>query len=129
VTGPVGVVLDTPALLAYSTGAETVGEQIATMADLERRVLVPALCLATAYQHVTSEGWPVLDVLVDLPQVHVTPVEADMCAVLGGWARTLGLDLAHAAMEAAQHAVVPIVTNRGRVVTRILAQDWPIIDL
>jgi hypothetical protein len=129
VTGPVGIVLDTPALLAYSSGTVAVGEQIADMADLERRVLVPSLCLATAYQNLTSDGWPVLDVLVDLPHVDVTPVDADMCAVLGGWARTLGMDLAQAAMKAADNAVVPIVTNRGHLVTQVLAKGWPIIDL
>jgi hypothetical protein len=48
---------------------------------------------------------------------------------LGGWARTLGLDTAHAAIEAATHDIVPLLTNKRDLVTRFLPKEWPIIDI
>lgn len=124
-----GLVLDTPALTAYSRGLLLVGEQIADMADRGLGVLVPALCLATAYRDADSTAWPVIDILVDLPHVEVSPVEGDMCAVMGGWARTVGMDLAQAMIESATHTTVPILTDRRKQITMILAKEWPIIDL
>jgi hypothetical protein len=53
----------------------------------------------------------------------------EYCAVLGGWARTLGLATAHAAIEAAAHAVVPLITSQRDLVTRFLPKQWPIIDV
>ncbi|MCZ7378854.1 hypothetical protein [Micromonospora sp. WMMC250] len=124
-----GLVLDTGCLLAYSEGTEAVGEQIAKVADKGQRVIIPALCLAAAYRQVTSDGWPLLDILGDLGQVLVTPVEHDMCAILGGWSRTLGgMDLAQAAMEAAR-ALTPIMTDRRELLGEVLPKEWPIIDL
>ena len=91
-----GLVLDTAAVIAYTNGSELVGREISATADEGLKVVVPAACFATAYQRVTSDGWGLLDILGTLPQVVVAPLEHDMCAVLGGWARTLGLDLAQA---------------------------------
>ncbi|GIF70931.1 hypothetical protein [Asanoa siamensis] len=124
-----GLVLDTPALTAYSRGLPLVGEQIADMADRSQRVLVPALCLAIAYRDAASEAWPMIDILVDLPHVQVSPMEGDMCAVMGGWSRTVSMDLAQAMIESATHATVPILTDRRKQITTILAKEWPIIDL
>ncbi|MFG1950999.1 hypothetical protein [Micromonospora sp. NPDC048830] len=124
-----GLVLDTASLLAYSEGVEAVGEQIAKVADRRQSVIVPALCLAAAYRQVTSDGWPLLDIVGDLEQVVVTPVEHDMCAILGGWSRSLGsMDLAQAAMEAAR-ATTPIMTDRRELLGEVLPKEWPIIDL
>ncbi|WP_433263610.1 hypothetical protein ACQPWR_26725 [Micromonospora vinacea] len=124
-----GLVLDTNCLLAYSEGMEAVGEQIAKVADKGYRVIVPALCLAAAYRQVTSDGWPLLDIVGDLERVMVTPVEHDMCAILGGWSRALGgMDLAQAAMEAAR-AITPIMTDRRELLGEVLPKEWPIIDL
>ncbi|WP_405099906.1 hypothetical protein [Micromonospora sp. NBC_01412] len=124
-----GLVLDTSCLLAYSEGAEAVGEQIAKVADKLQVVIVPALCLAAAYRQVTSDGWPLLDIVGALEQVVVTSVEHDMCATLGGWSRTLGsMDLAQAAMEAAR-ATTPIMTDRREALGEVLPKEWPIIDL
>lgn len=124
-----GLVLDTACLLAYSEGVEVVGEQIAKVADKRQAVIVPALCLAAAYRQVTHDGWPLLDIVGDLEQVVVTPVEHDMCAILGGWSRTLGgMDLAQAAMEAAR-ATTPIMTDRRELLGEVLPKEWPIIDL
>jgi hypothetical protein len=55
-------------------------------------------------------------------------LESDHCAVLGGWARTLGLDTAHAAIEAAI-AITPLMTRQRALVTQFLAAEWPIIDI
>lgn len=124
-----GLVLDTAAVIAYTNGSELVGREISAAADEGLKVVVPAACFATAYQRVTSDGWGLLDILGTLPQVVVAPLEHDMCAVLGGWARTLGLDLAQAAIESATFPATPLVTDQRRLVTRILPKEWPIIDL
>ncbi|GAB3943846.1 hypothetical protein [Micromonospora vulcania] len=124
-----GLVLDTACLLAYSEGVEAVGEQIAKVADKRQSVIVPALCLAAAYRQVAHDGWPLLDIVGDLDQVVVTPVEHDMCAILGGWSRSLGgMDLAQAAMEAAR-ATTPIMTDQRELLGEVLPKAWPIIDL
>ncbi|GHJ14370.1 MULTISPECIES: hypothetical protein [unclassified Micromonospora] len=124
-----GLVLDTACLLAYSEGAETVGEQIVQVADRGQSVLVPALCLAEAYRRVTTDGWRLLDILGDLDQVVVAPVAHDMCMFLGGWSRTLGsMDLAQTALEAAR-ATTPIMTDRRELLGEVLPKEWPVIDL
>jgi hypothetical protein len=124
-----GVVLDTSAIVAYTTGSDVVGGRVSAAADEGLRVVIPATCLATAYQQVPSDGWGLLDILGTLPQVVVAPLEHDMCAFLGGWARSLGLDLAHAAMESAAFPPVPLITDQRDRVTAILPKEWPIIEL
>jgi hypothetical protein len=121
--------LDTSAALAYTEGVVTVGERIARLGARGRTVLLPALCLAEAYRRVDGDGASLLDVLADLPQVEVTPVERDLCPFLGGWGRTLGsMGHAHAALEAAGHPVVPLMTTRREEVVRVLPREWPIAD-
>lgn len=124
-----GLVLDTAALLAYAAGTGMVGGRVAVVADRGETVVIPATCLACAYQRVTSDGWDYLDVISNLEHTVVVPLVHDHCAVLGGWARTLGLDTAHAAIEAATHAIVPLMTSQRDLVTRFLPKDWPIIDV
>jgi hypothetical protein len=126
---PPGLVLDTAALLAYAEGTDRVGDRLAAVADRGESVLIPATCLASAYQQVTNDGWDYLDVIANLEHSVVAPLTHEHCAVLGGWARTLGLDTAHAAIEAAAHAVVPLMTSQRDLVTRFLPKDWPIIDV
>jgi hypothetical protein len=124
-----GLVLDTAALLAYADRAERIGRFVAAVADRGESLLIPATCLATAYQRVTSDGWDYLDVIANLTHAVVAPLTGEHCAVLGGWARTLGLDSAHAAIEAAAHAVVPLMTAQRDLITGFLPKDWPIIDV
>ena len=124
-----GLVLDTAALLAYAEGADRVGDRLAAMADNGETALIPATCLASAYQRVSSDGWDYLDVIAGLDHVVIAPLTEEHCAVLGGWARVLGLDTAHAAIEAATHAIVPLMTDRRDQVIRFLPKDWPIIDV
>ncbi|MFF5175108.1 hypothetical protein ACFY3U_21065 [Micromonospora sp. NPDC000089] len=124
-----GLILDTGCLLAYSNGTEAVGEQIAKVADKGQSVIIPALCLATAYRQVSTDGWPLLDILGDLEHVVVRPVEHDMCMFLGGWSRGLAsMDLAQAALEAAR-ATTPLMTDRRELLGEVLPKEWPIIDL
>jgi hypothetical protein len=125
----VGLVLDTDVLLVYAGGSDQVGLIMSKIADVGSSVLVPATCLASAYRDGLSVSWPYLDVLSSLPYVVVAPLEHDQCAVLGGWARSLGLDLAHAAMEAAAHPIVPLMTAHRERVTEFLPKQWPIIDV
>lgn len=122
------VVLDTSALLGYAEGSLVVGERLARAARRTQTVVVPALCLAEAYRRTDSDGWRLLDVLAAHPNVVVAPVEQDMCAVLGGWSRTVeAMDFAQAAIEAASRPVVPIMTDRPELVGRCLPEEWPVI--
>jgi len=124
-----GLVLDTAALLAYAEGTDRVGDRLAAVADRGECVLIPATCLASAYQQVVNDGWNYLDMIATLEHAVVAPLTHEHCAVLGGWARTLGLDTAHAAIEAATHGIVPLMTSRRDLVTTFLPQGWPIIDV
>jgi hypothetical protein len=124
----VGLVLDTTAITAYMRGSVRVGAQIAVAADAAFDVLVPATCLAQAYREADAVTFHLLDVLADLPNVVVAPLERGHCSVLGGWARALGsLDLAHAVIETAAHPIVPLVTSRADLATSILPAAWPMI--
>ena len=69
--------------------------------------------------------------LAALPHIRVTPVEADMCAFLGGWSRRMAsrMDLAQLAMDAAANPLVPILTDRRELLGEVLPKEWPIIDL
>jgi hypothetical protein len=126
----VGLVLDTNAVLAYARGSRFVGETIADAADEALDVLVPALCLAEAYRRTETSGWSHVELLAALPNVVVAPVEHGDCPFLGGWARTLGsLDLAQATIEAATHPIVRLMTAHRDLVTRLLPEEWPIIDI
>jgi hypothetical protein len=125
----IGLVIDTAALLAYSEANTRVGEVVAAVADRGETIVIPSTCLATAYERVPSPGENLLDVMATLPHALVAPLEWDHCAVVGGWARTLGLDTAHAAVEAATHGVVPIMTGQRVLLRQILPSDWPIIDI
>ncbi|HEX7744864.1 MAG TPA: hypothetical protein VF462_06345 [Micromonosporaceae bacterium] len=126
-----GLALDTAALIAYASGTDEVGMQIAKAADQNRDVLVPALCLAHAHRQASNDQWVLLEVLAMLPNVHVTPVEAGMCAILGGFTRRMAdrMDLAQLAMDAAVHPLVPIVTDQRELLGEVLPKEWPIIDL
>jgi hypothetical protein len=129
VADDVGLVLDKDALLVYSAGSERVGLVMSKVADAGLSVLVPATCLAAAYRDALAVSVPYLDVLSNLQYVVVAPLEHDHCAVLGGWAQSLGLDLAHAAIEAAGHPIVPLMTASRSKVTEFLPKEWPIIDV
>ncbi|MBM0238683.1 hypothetical protein JNW88_18820 [Micromonospora sp. ATA32] len=126
-----GLALDTTALLAYSSADLDVGNRIAEAADHGVHVLVPALCLSRAHQEATPEQWEMLEVLAAVPHIRVTPVEANMCAFLGGWSRRMAgrMDLAQLAMDAAAHPLVPIVTDRRELFGAVLPKEWPIIHL
>ncbi len=126
-----GLALDTAALLAYSSGVKNVGKRIAEAADYNRDVLVPALCLAHAYQRANPDQWAMLELLVALPHVRITSVEPDMCGFLGGWSRRMAerMDLAQLAMDAATNPLVPVMTDRRELLGEVLPKEWPIIDL
>ena len=123
-----GIVLDSPAIKAYAAGTHGVGDMLARISSGGEIVIVPALCLSESYRSATPDEALVLDLLHNLPVTVVTPVVADDCPVLGGWAGRLGrMDLAHAAMASAVGRV-PIVTTDRHLVQDLL-EDWPVIDL
>ncbi|WFE52203.1 hypothetical protein [Micromonospora sp. WMMD1155] len=128
---PFGLALDTAALLSFASGTKNVGNKIAETADYSQEVLVPALCLAHAHERVAPAQWEMLELLVALPHVQVTSVEANMCGYLGGWSRRMEgrMDLAQLAMDAAAHPLVPIMTDRRELLGEVLPKEWPIIDL
>jgi hypothetical protein len=126
----IGVVLDTAALIAYARGNARVGELLVNLADNGERYVVPSTCLASAYRDAPTGGEDLLDLIANQPLAVVVPLEHEHCAVAGGWARVLGLDTAHAAIEAAStDAVVPLMTDKRDLVTQFLAKEWPIIDI
>jgi hypothetical protein len=123
------MVLDTAALLAYASGTERVGLFVAHLADRGESALVPATCLAGAYRDMDAEAWSMLDLLVGHPHVTVSPLARRHCAVLGNWARVLGLELAHAAIESAAYPVTPLMTGHRTLIAQVLPRQWPIIDV
>jgi hypothetical protein len=126
---PLAYVLDTTAVLAYLRGTGGIGPMLSSTADKGEQVVLPALCLADAYRQADAEAAAMLDVMRDLPQIVVTPVDQGDCAVLGGWTGLVGrLDLAHAMIHAAA-AHVPLVTADRELAVRILPEEWPIIDV
>jgi hypothetical protein len=129
VTEP-GLVLDADAVLGYAQGSFLVGSTISRVTDQGKSVVVPVLCLAEAYRRATGDEWKLLDVLGNVPGTVVTPVNPGDAQFLGGHARALGsMHLAHAVLAAATHTIVAIMTSQRDRVTRILAKEWPIIDL
>ena len=126
---PAGIVLDTAALLAYASGDLKVGEIVALLADRGETVVIPAACLATAYRDVDDEGSNLLDLMASLEHAVVAPLSREHCAVAGGWSRILGLDTAHAAIEAASNPVTPLMTEHRSLVIRFLPKAWPIVDV
>jgi hypothetical protein len=107
-----------------------VGRQIARRADRSEAVLVPVLCLAEAYRRVRTDGANLLDIVQGIDHIVVTPVEQDMASVLGGFTNQLGrMDVAQLVITAAEHSLVPVMTSERKLITRILPDEWPIIDL
>jgi hypothetical protein len=125
----IGLVLDTAALLAYAEGDRRVGPTIAKAIDRGEQVLIPSTCLAIAYRDGSAASADMLDLVAAGSHAVVTPFDREHCAVAGGWARVLGLDTAHAAMEATANGVVPLMTDKRDLVTQFLAKEWPIIDI
>jgi hypothetical protein len=77
VTGPVRLILDTSALLAYTVGSEHVGEPIREVTDEGAEFAVPQLCLVEAAQQADPNRVALLDVLVGHSHCIVVPVPAD----------------------------------------------------
>jgi hypothetical protein len=92
-------------------------------------VVIPAACLATAYRDVHAGGSGLLDLIASLEHAVVTPLTRGHCAVAGGWSRILGLDTAHAAIEAASNPITPLMTQHRSLVVRFLPKAWPIVDV
>jgi hypothetical protein len=126
---PIGIVLDTAALLAYATGDTRVGEIVALLADRGETVVIPAACLATAYRDAGADVAARLDLIAVLDHTVVAPLTRERCAVAGDWARVLGLDTAHAAIEAADHPVTVLMTQHRDRVMRFLPAAWPILGV
>jgi hypothetical protein len=122
-------ILDADALLGFASGSQIVGARIAHAAGIGLQVLVPATSLAEAYRRVDSNGFRYLDIVATLPNVVVAPLDRELSLFVGGWARTLGLELAHAAVEASSHPSAFIVTGRRELLGEHLPKEWPIVDV
>lgn len=91
---------------------------------------MPVLCLAEAYRRVRTDGANLLDIVQGIDHIVVTPVEQDMASVLGGFTNQLGrMDVAQLVITAAELTLVPVMTSERKLITRILPDEWPIIDL
>ena len=131
----IAVVLDTSALLAYVDGQVAVGELIAEVADEDRRVGVPAACLAAAHAATTSEvGSALLSLLMTAPAIRLLPLGADPgvdeARQVGAFARAAGGDIAtgHAARVALAYQAHYATTRPGLAVT-VLPDGWSVLDL
>ena len=131
----IAVVLDTSALLAYVDGQVAVGELIAEVADEDRRVGVPAACLAAAHAATTSEvGSALLSLLMTAPAIRLLPLGADPgvdeARQVGAFARAAGGDIAtgHAARAALAYQAHYATTRPGLAVT-VLPDGWSVLDL
>lgn len=131
----VAVVLDATALAAYVDGQVAVGELIAEVADEDRAVGVPAVCLAAAYAATSSDvGAALLTLLTTTPAITVLPLGAepgvDDARQAGILARAAGGDIAlgHAARAAIAHRA-HLATADPKPATAVLPTGWSILDL
>ncbi len=131
----IAVVLDATALLAYTSGELSVGELIAEVADEERRVGVPAVCLAAAHAAAAGEvATALLALLMATPVVQLVPLGADPglddVRQAGALARAAGGDVAlgHAARTAIAYRA-HLATADAKAAAAVLPAGWSILDL
>ncbi len=133
----IAVVFDTFAVLAYARGDVAPGELIVQVGEDERRVGIPATCLAQAVgstHEETSTGRLLL--LAALPAVSVLPLgpadddSTDPVWRVGASARLVGGDVAvaHAAHEAVRRRAYYATARRGAAAA-ILPPGWPVLDV
>jgi hypothetical protein len=136
VSDEVAVVLDASALRAYVGGEVAVGELIAEVAEEQRRVGVPAACLAAAYAGVDEVGEALLMLLATAPTVLVLPLGADVASAaeearqVGVLARAAGGDLAvgHAARVAIA-CQAHLATAEPKPAVAALPAGWSVLDV
>lgn len=130
----VAVVLDASALLSYVAGNVGVGELIAEVADEDRHIGVPAVCLAAAHAASDELGGALLNLLVTGSMVRVVPLGADPAVddirQAGLLARRAAGDLAlgHAALAAIVHEA-HLTTTDPSAATEALPAGWSILDV
>lgn len=104
-TGPIRLVLDTSAILAYAATSIAVGETIAEVVDEGGWFGLPVVCLAEASRLVGEDQAAGVLLLVEHPYAVVTPADDEEWRVLAEWTRILGrVDLASALAEAIAHS-------------------------
>jgi hypothetical protein len=125
----VTVVFDTSAVLAYVKGSIAVGELLSIIADDGDTVLVPTACLAAACRQVPHEDEAMLAILAGAPCVASGPLTADQAIEVGAVTRrSSAIDLGHAAVEAVGHNA-QLATQDVAAMSRLLPDDWPVIEL
>jgi hypothetical protein len=125
----VTVVFDTSAILAYVKGSIAVGELLSIVADDGDTVLVPATCLAEASRQVRDEDEAMVTILTGAPCVALAPLTADQAIEVGAVVRgSNSVDLGHAAVEAIGHGA-QLATQHVAETSRLLPEDWPVIEL
>lgn len=104
-TGPIRLVLDTSAIVAYTDTSINVGEVIAEVTDEGCWFALPAVCLAEASRRVKEDrAGDLLLLLVSQPRAVVTSTAVGDWQTLAEWTRVLGrVDLAAAAMDTVEH--------------------------
>lgn len=133
----IAIVFDTSALLSYVAGSIAVGELIAEIADEDRRVAVPAACLAQARAAIADDlAAAHLLLLTTTPTVLVVPLgpdgqgRSDPVWRVGEFALAVGGDVGagHAAYVALDHEA-HLATTRPDIVTPLMPAGWSILDL
>jgi hypothetical protein len=106
--GPVRLVLDTSAVVAFSHSNIDVGEVIEQVADERARFVVPVLCLAEGAAEVKADELMLVRMLAGHPCCSPSPLSTEWQALADG-ARVYG-SVSRAAVAAAARA------NRGSYV-------------
>lgn len=103
-TGPIRLVLDTSAIVAYTDTSINVGETVSEVANEGCRFALPAACLVEASRRVKEDRAGDLLLLVSHPNAVVTSLAGDDWQVWAEWTHLLGrVDLAAAMVDTVQH--------------------------
>lgn len=123
----VGRVLDTSALTDFATQRTRYMEAVVWMHDAYvGSLVIPAPALAAAYAAVPDRARPVLDVLVGLETVVISPIDQHNAVAIADTLRAAGIAGAEAVtaasvVDAALRRRVPIVTGQPFPVRAISA--------
>lgn len=126
-------VLDTGALLAYTSAEESMGRFLADLADVGAVAAVPDLCTMEAFARLHHDEFAVLDILLTHPVIRPFPASATTdlpdLPFIGGMAKTAG-------RLGAGHAAFVAMTSRAGVwastpdqIRLLLGDDWPIVEI
>lgn len=121
--------LDTTATLAYARGSLSVGELLSIVSEDGDTTIVPAACVVEAAAQAEDAEVDMLRLLVNLPDVEVTPLVPEFALGMGLLVRKgSGIGLAHAATEVLAHDAQLATRNRSAAAS-VLPSGWDIVEV